>query len=217
MYRIVLACFIVLCSVSSVNAAPVYALGTECPSDTQMVNTDYTRQYYVTPSLACVYDNDPTVNNIQGTTAEAEYYLDVFGTGTWVGLGETEAGFSYTADAGNDDGTFTISPELANMFDNIAIAIKDGAFPYFGIFLLPTDTLSGTWGMSTTQGDLSHFALFGFIGDDGPIINPTCPNCPPGDDPPAPIPEPASLLLLGSGLATIAAKYRKRKSVQSVN
>ena len=138
---------------NDVNAAPVYALGGECPSDTQMTaNPDYTRQYYVSSSLACVYDNDPTVNNINGTTAEAEYYLDVFGTGTWVGLGETEPGFSYTTDAGNDDGTFTISAVLAGMYSNIAIAIKDGQFPYFGIFLLPTGTTSGTWGLSTQQG-----------------------------------------------------------------
>ena len=205
-----LACTLLYANVA--NAAPVYALGGECPTDTQMAaNTDYTRQYYLTPSLACVYDNDPTVNNIQGTDAEAALYLDVFGTGTWEGLGINPSGFSYTADAGNDDGTFTISAELANMFDNIAIAIKDGAFPYFGIFLLPTDTTSGTWGLSTQQGDVSHFALFGFNGDDGPIINPTCPDCPPGDDPPAPVPEPASLIMFGTGLSYLARRQFMKK------
>ena len=198
---------------SSVQAAPVYALGGECPTDTQMgANPAYTRQYYVTPSLACVFDNDPTVNNINGTDEEAAYYLDVFGAGTWEGLGKTPDGFSYTTDEDNDDGTFTISAALSGMYDNIAIAIKDGQNPYFAIFLLPTGTLGGTWGLSTLQGDLSHFALFGFTGDDGPIINPTCPDCPPGGDPPGtPVPEPASLLLFGAGLSYLAKRKMLNK------
>ena len=97
-----------------VAAAPVWASGNECPTDAQMGS--FSRQYSITQATACVYDS---TSNIQGDDGEATAYLTggpqpLWGTG-WVGLGQNPTGYSFTADAGNDDGTFTINPaQLGN-------------------------------------------------------------------------------------------------------
>jgi hypothetical protein len=188
-------------------AIPVYEAGNECPSDASMTATPtYTRQYYVTQATACVYD--PGDKNIQGTDAEALFYLDggpqlIWGDG-WEGAGQNPIanGFSYTADAGNDDGTFMISGALAAAYDQFAIGIKDGQNPYWAIFLLPVLTFSGDWGFGTQEGSLSHFALYGRVV--GGVINPNCTvepcNPPPPPPPIAEVPEPASLFLMGTGI-----------------
>jgi hypothetical protein len=191
-------------------ADAIYSLGNECPNDTQMAGTPaYTRQYYVDPALACVFD--PEDNNITGTDLEADTYLEVFGTGDWVGLKDEMVGnFTFTTDEDNDDGTFTISADLASEYDHFAVGIKDGSLPHWAIFLLPAGVLTGDWGFLSEEGDVSHFALYGYIG--APIINPTCPNCPPPPPPPpVPAPEPASLLLFGTGISVLLRKRFARK------
>jgi len=199
-----LAILAVLLQPLAAAAGPIFALGNECPTDAQM--SGYTRQYYVTPALGCAYDTDDTLN-IQGTNAEANLYLNggpqpLFRTG-WIGLGQDPAGFSFTADAGNDDGTFTISAAFALVYGQFALGVKDGGDPKFGIFVLPPGVLTGAWGFGTAAGDLSHFALYA-RGTPGP------PNDePPNDEPPSPVPEPASMLLLGTGLLA-AARARAR-------
>jgi hypothetical protein len=189
-------------------AAPIYVAGNECPADP--IGT-YDRQYYVTQATNCVFD--PAVNNITGTDAEADFYLNSAagtlagwgGAGTaddWVGLdqhdGDEEfiAGFSYTADAGNDDGTFTFGASLLAEYEQFALAIKDGGDPKWAIFLLPAGLTTGDWGFSTNGGQLSLFALVG--------RNLGTPRG--GSE----VPEPTTLLLLGSGL-TIAARRRRAK------
>ena len=178
-------------------AAPTYVSGNECPAD-PLGGSD-NRQYYVTQATHCVYDS--ASSNIQGTQSEADALLNAlaaqpdWGTG-WVGLGQDGvnagdiAGFTYTHDLGNDDGTFTIDPNILGD-RQFALAVKDGGTPKWAIFLLPYDTFSGDWGLSTPNGELSHFALFAHEG-----LTAT--------------PEPASLLLLGTGLTVVASRVRKR-------
>ena len=135
---------------SAAHAEAIYVSGSECPADP--LADPYTRQYYVTPSIACVFD--PTSNNLQGTDAEALTYLEggpaIWGE-DWDGLGQNPTGLTIVADAGNDDGTFTIEAALAAMYDQFALAIKDGSMPFWAIFLLPAGTTSGDWGLSTLR------------------------------------------------------------------
>lgn len=125
--------------------APVYVTGNECPADPI---TPYTRQYYVTPAVACVFD--PASRNLRGTDAEARTYLDggpeIWGDG-WTSLGQTPAGVTITQTARNG-GTFTISAEFAAQYGQFAFGIKSGALPRWAIFLLPAGTRSGDWGMA---------------------------------------------------------------------
>jgi len=185
---------------SSASAAPVFVNGNECPADP--LDAAFTRQYYVTEAIACVYD--ASVANIQGDAAEALMLTNgpaPWNAPTaWVGLGEEPTGFSFTADAGNDDGTFTIGAPLAALYNQFAVGVKDGEGPKWAIFLLPVNQLTGNWGFSTEGGDLSHFVLYGHNVN----IQQT------GDGSTAP--EPALLSILGLGLVGAAARLRRRRS-----
>ena len=101
-----------------------------------------------------------------------------------------------------------IGVPLALQYDQFAIAVKDGGDPKFALFLLPVSVFSSDWSFESRNGSLSHFALFGRMSQglcpDGSIPNPGCPFT--GTE----APEPASLLMLGSGLMWGAAKVRKR-------
>lgn len=191
------AALVILASVAAgtASAAPIYVSGNECPTDASMGG--YDRQYSITQAIACVYDD--ASSNITGTQSEANAYLNTaaaqptWGTG-WVGLGQDPTGFSFTSDAGNDDGTFTIDTSILN-YSQFAVGIKDGGSPKWAVFLLPVDTFTGDWHFLTSGGSLSHFALFGRDPIDG-----------------TPVPEPASLLLLGSGLFATAWRARNRRA-----
>ena len=98
---------------------------------------------------------------------------------------------------GATSGTFTIDPLAWSVWDEIVIGFVVGGGqidPKWAAFELPTGEISGLWSNAARQGgELSHANLYG-RGDGGPVITA--------------MPEPATLLLLGSGL-TIAVRRRR--------
>lgn len=201
--RFVLAVLALVAFASTASAAPIYVLGNECPSDAQMGS--YDRQYSVTDALACVFD--PASNNIQGTTAEALMY---FGGGSWTGLGQNAiSGFTFTVDAGGDDGTFTIGAPLTLLYSQFIVAIKDGGNPKWAAFLLPLGDFSSAWHFQTAAGELSHFAVWGRAGTPTQQCV-TLPCTPGGDDPGTPVPDGGTTMaLLGFALGGLG--YARRK------
>ena len=198
------------------SAAPIYVAGNECPTDANVPAGNDGRQYTVDVALRCVYDRDST--QITGSDADADAYLNTAAaalagwheladpTDDWEGIGQENGedqdilGFTFT---GSTSGTFTISGALATTYDQFAIGIKDGGDPRWAIFMLPVDTLTGDWAFLSNQGSLSHFALFGRVVE---CANEPC------DPPDIVTPEPASLMLLGSGIAALASRMRRKQS-----
>jgi hypothetical protein len=102
-----------------------------------------------------------------------------------------DAWFSITGVGGNS-GTFTISPLAWGGYGQLLIAFKSGegqVDPDWAAFTLPGGTTGGTWTVS--QQGLSHANLYG---QGTPVV-----------------PEPASMVLLGTGLVGMAYKVRHRK------
>lgn len=154
--------------------------------------------------------NDP-LNGTPATNADAND--ERFNLGTWAFIGSTEGvsasdltkigGLSFS-NTTNDFSNFSLDRNNANLsgYTTFVLGVKDGADPKWAGFLLDlslavNNVLSGT--VSMTGGSFSHFALYGIRG------TPT-----PNNIPETPVPEPASLLLLGSGLAVAGHRLRRR-------
>jgi hypothetical protein len=99
-------------------------------------------------------------------------------------------------------GTFTVAPSLWTMWDQIAIGFVVGGGnanhperdPKWAVFLLPGNETSGSWSTAPREGgELSHGNLYG------------------RDVPGTPVPEPASLLLLGTGLTAVVRRMRAKR------
>jgi len=88
-------------------------------------------------------------------------------------------------------GTFTIDPAAWSAYGSIVLALKTGVNlePSWASFILPYGETTGTWSISPGQ-NLSHAT---FYGQEAPVV-----------------PEPASLVLLGTGLVGLAARARRR-------
>jgi hypothetical protein len=115
--------------------------------------------------------------------------------------GASEPVFTLTGN-GTLGGSFTVTPGSSNCggvtCTEFIVALKwDGLFAYFllGTLLPPPATFDFIW--SATNFNLSHASLYGRVGDEP--LN--------GE-----IPEPGSLVLIGTGLLFAARRFRHRSA-----
>lgn len=96
-------------------------------------------------------------------------------------------------------GTFAIAAAAYTKYDSIAIGFKSGQGqndPYYAIFELAGNTLSGSWAINPGQNALSHALIWGKDN---------------GGPPPTDLPEPGTALLAGLALLGLAASRKRRQ------
>lgn len=181
---------------------------------------------YCPPSLGPTYptatfqygvDTDPT-----GTQGSAAAVCLAYGDQTNIGQGGGNDGFLYPVpgdthvvtpynpadytlvgqfgfdQGGQASGTYTFNGVANTQY---VLGVSDGTQPKWAAFLLPLNDFDGTWTITGGR-SLSHLVLY---------RGPTTGSSSGGADGQELVPEPASLLLLGSGLSAMAMRVRRRK------
>jgi hypothetical protein len=165
----------------------------------------------VTPSTSCT-DGPSGDNNDSATDLNSGNYFSI---NNWEELQKwdvdpdvltttVDIGFDIEPKANVGEGTWSINASAWSIFEKLVITLKDGntgppGFIYWSAYLLTDDSTSGTWhtgGVFDEEKEewsraLSHATIYGSRDD-------------------VPIPEPATMLLLGSGLIGLAGVGRKK-------
>jgi len=176
--------FLLLGLSASASATPVNCPGTAVTTD---------REFTLDTAVAAVCYQYGT-GNLNGSG-------DAINTLGWTTVDKSDDTTTGTHDGwltitgtGTTSGTFTINPLAWTTYGSLALALKSGEGaldPDWAVFTLAYGTLTGTWSMSGSQ-SLSHANLYGA-----------------GDPTPPSVPEPTSMLLLGTGLIGVATRLRR--------
>ena len=172
------------------------------------------RQMTLGDAISC-YSGD-SVNPNAGTVA-GHLGGSWISEGTVVGSNGTDDLFTVFVTTGGwgsipASGTWAIDSSFWSTYGRAAISAhvgQGGGNPDYWVFEILPNSLSGTWSLaklSGTGGGLSNMQLWG-----SGTATPCTENCGPSV-----VPEPASMLLMGSGLVALAGRLRRRRAKHPV-
>jgi hypothetical protein len=171
-------------------AAPVQADYVYCPGTPEGTDREFGVEVITAAGTADCFDFG--TGNIGGSDSDfAGYtYLDKDDDAAAVAI--PEDWFTITG-MGTTSGTFTISSAIWQTYSSLIILFKSGEGlldPDWAALVLTPEVLTANWSISGNQA-LSHAILY-------------------GGGTPTVVPEPASMLLFGTGLIGVARTARKR-------
>ena len=192
-----LCAFVFIAVLSFPSVGESVPISVECPDSVPSTDREF------------VLTTDPVGATCLGSGSDANDLnanaFDVMQLAGWTILDKDEAidtvfandsWFSVTG-LGATSGTFTIDPDAWSAYGQLAIGFVVGGGqipPKWAVFELPANETDGLWSNSPQQGGaLSHANLYGMTPRDITAI-----------------PEPATLLLLGSGLTVAMRRLRRR-------